>query len=468
MTTMKRIVAVLLAVMLVASIGIFSVSAAGEKLTLDATGDSAAGFTFTVYRVASLADLNTGEYVIEASDDAVVADMATPNQSGAAFLADLKAADESAVGASLGTLSETTMAITEPGVYYVKVTGTPSTVTAKEDSVIVWPEYANNKYTMSNLTVDLSQKVNSGTDNITKFFTDAKAADSKSLGQGDVVNFTLEADVVGSYTEQITKYVIWDKMCPGLTYNQDMKVYYDDSTAEATSDFTITVSDNAENEAYYGGGKVFNITAKDATLSGRTFYSHSKVRVEYSATVNNNATTGVQYNPNKDGLTYNTGSGNDVEKAGREVKVYTYEARAHKLNGDTQAPLKGAKFGLYKGSDKIAEATSDDDGLLVFKASDNDENGVRLAPGDYSLKEIEAPAGYALSTAVTSFTIEDDKSGTTYDNGVYYVADIPNYPTKLPETGGNGTLLFTIIGGCLVLLAGAMFVIIMKKKASSK
>ena len=465
---MKRIVAVLLAVMLVASIGIFSVSAAGEKLTLDATGDSAKGFTFTIYQVAKLTDLNTGEYDVKATDAAVKADMETPNQSGAAFLADLKAADTSKVGTSQGTLSESTKVITEPGIYYVKVTGTPSTVTAKEDSVIVWPEYANNKYTMSNLTVDLSQKVNSGTDNVTKFFTDDKTADSKSLGQGDVVNFTLEADVVGSYEQQITKFVIWDKMCPGLTYNNDMKVYYDDSTTESTSDFTITVSDNNENEAYYGGGKVFNIAAKANTLTGRTFYNHDKVRVEYTATVNNNATTGARYNPNKDGLTYNTGSGSDVEKAGREVKVYTYEARAYKINGENEQPLAGAKFGLYSGTTKIAEGTSAaTTGEIVFK-SGNDTNGIRLAPGEYSIKEIEAPEGFALSTATTSFTIEDDKTDTTYNNGVYYVGNIANYPTKLPETGGNGNTLFVVIGGCLVLLAGAMFVIIMKKRASSK
>lgn len=468
MTTMKRIVAVLLAVMLVASIGLFSVSATSAKLTLDATGDSAAGFTFTIYRVATLEDLTTGEYDIEATDEAVVADMAKPNQAGAAFLADLKAADESKVGTSLGTLSESTMEITDPGIYYVKVTGTPSTVTAKEDSVIVWPQYANDQYTMSDLTVDLSQKVNSGTDNVTKFFTDDKTADSKSLAQGDVVSFTLEADVVGSSTEQLNKFVIWDKMSLGLTYNNDLKVYYDDSTVASTSDFTISAVDNEENEAIYGGGKVITITAKAATLSGTTFYSHDKVRVEYSATVNNSATTGANYNGNKDGLTYNTGSGNDVEKAGREVKVYTYEAYAVKINGDTEAPLQGAKFGLYKGSDKIAEATSGRDGKLVFKASDSDENAIRLAPGSYSLKEIEAPSGYALSTAETSFTIADDKTGQTYENGVCFVGSIANYPTKLPATGGIGNTLFIIIGGCLVLLAGAMFVIIMKKRASSK
>ena len=468
MKSFKRIIAVVLAVMLIASIGIIGASAANEKLTLDATGANAAGFTFSIYRVASLSDLNTGEYDIKATDTAVAADMATPNQSGAAFLAHLKAADESAVGTSLGTLSESTKVITEPGIYYVKVTGTPSTVTAKEDSVIVWPEYSNGKYTMSNLIVDLSQKVSSGTDNVTKFFTDDKTADSKSLSQGDVVNFTLEADVVGSSTEQLTKFVIWDKMSLGLTYNNDMAVYYDDSAIASTSDFTITVTDNAENETTYGGGKVFNITAKDATLSGTTFYSHSKVRVEYSATLNNNATTGALFNANKDGLTYNTGSGNDVEKFGREVKVYTYEARAYKINGDTQAPLAGAKFGLYKGTDKIAEGTSAaQTGEIIFKAA-GDTNGIRLAPGEYSLKEIEAPAGYALSTATTTFTIADDKDGTQYANGVDYVGNIANYPTKLPETGGAGTLMFTIGGIALILAAGVMFVIIMKKRASSK
>lgn len=468
MTTMKRIVAVLLAVMLVASIGIFSVSAAGEKLTLDATGASAKGFTFTIYQVAKLTDLNTGEYDVKATDAAVKADMETPNQSGAAFLADLDAASASTVGTSLGTLTESTKEITEPGIYYVKVTGTPSTVTKKGNSVIVWPEYANNKYTMANMTVDLSQKVNSGTDNITKYFTGEKTVESKSLSQGVTVNFTLEADVVGSVEENISKYVIWDRMCKGLTYNNDMKVYLD--SADKTSLFTITQSAISDSTLYNEGTR-FEIAAKAATLTGTDFYGAEKVTVTYSATVNNDATTGSTYNPNEDGLIYNTGSGNDVEKYGREVKVYTYEARAYKINGENDEPLPGATFELYDSNNTvIAEGTSAaQTGEIVFiKKGTNDKKGIKLAPGDYSIKEKTAPTGYALSTATTTFTIADDKDGTTYDNGVYYVGNIKNFPTKLPETGGNGNTLFVIIGGCLVLLAGAMFVIIMKKRASSK
>ena len=36
----------------------------------------------------------------------------------------------------------------------------------------------------------------------------------------------------------------------------------------------------------------------------------------------------------------------------------------------------------------------------------------------------------------------------------------------MPETGGQGTWMFTLIGAGLILCAGVLFVIIMKKKAA--
>lgn len=464
MTTIKRILAVMLAVMLIASIGIIGASAAGEKLTLSSDKE---GFTYTIYKVATL-DLSTGKYTASGNVDvAVSAAINTPNQSGAAFLTVLDSAAN--VGTPMGTLSEGTKEITAPGIYYAKVTEFPSTTTKKSNSVIVWPEYNNNKYTLSNVTVDLGKKVDSGTDNVTKYFSEdtAQTVTSKSAAQGDVINFTLEADVVGSADQQLSKFVIWDKMSKGLTYNNDAKVYYDSETT-ATTDFDIAATALTDSDAYYNGGTYITATAKAAALSGTAFYSHTKVYVKYSATVNNSAAIGKDYNPNKNGMTYNTGSGSDVDKSGREVKVYTYEVQAIKYDGSKspKVALAGAKFGLFKGGDKIAEGTSAADGKIVFK-SGTDANGLRLAPGEYVVKELAAPNGYALSTVETKVTVNDTKSGTgiTFVNGD---DGIDNYPTKLPETGGMGTMMFTIIGGMLVLLAGAMFVIVMKKRASSK
>lgn len=463
MTTIKRIAAIMLAVLLIASVAVIGASAAGEKLTL--TSDKA-DFTYTIYKVASL-DMTTGKYTPAAGvDAAVVTAVNTVDQSGAAFLAVLDGA--TTPGTQIGTLSTGSFEITDAGIYYAKVTAFPSTTTKKLNSVIVWPEYKDNKYTLSNETIDLGTKISQGTDNVTKCFTENSTASAVSAAQGESIGFTLEADVVGSADEKIEKFVIWDKLSKGLTYNNDAKVYYDDSTVESTSDFTITVADNTETDAYYNGGKYITVTAKEATLSGRTFYSHEKVRVEYTATLNNAATIGSAYNPNKDGLTYNTGSGDDVEKAGAEVKVYTYEIQAVKYDGskNPKTALPGATFGLYKGADKIAEGTSAADGKVVFK-SGSDANGLRLKEGTYTVKELTAPSGYALSTAEISVTISDTRAGdgVTFANGT---AGIDNYPTKLPETGGMGTMMFTIIGGCLVLLAGVMFVIIMKKRSSSK
>lgn len=465
MKTMKRIVAVFLAVMLIAAIGVVGASAAGEKLTLTLSESRAEGFSFNIYKVASL-DTTTGKYTpVNGLASSVVSAIGTAN---ATLLDKLDAAAAGTYGTLVGELAYNgTLEITEPGIYYAKVNATPDNTTLMNNGVIVWPQAdGDGNYTLANATQDLSPKVNSGTDNITKAFDDGSK--EKAIGEGDVVKFVLTADVVGSTDQKATEYVIWDKMSPGLTYNGDMKVYYDDSTTESTGDFTIAVTDNNENDAHYGGGKYFTITAKAATLSGNGFYSHNKVRVEYSATLNNSAKVSPDYNPNKDGLTYNTGNG-QVNKNGDEVKVYTYLLKIKKTIGDTTNGLNGPTFDLKKGNTVIASGVAQKvdnvDGIVEFYVA-GDTTPVKLAPGSYTVVETSTIAGYGLNSNPYTVTIADTRANTS--TTIAPAISVPNYPTKLPETGGMGTMMFTIIGGCLVLAAGVMFVIIMKKKSSSK
>ena len=482
---MKKSIYAILSLMLVLMLSVAmipAVSAAGESLTIKNENED---FSFEIYQIATIStdDLATGKYTCPAGLAAAAKTAVnTANQSGADFLAALDAIETigitpvATVSGKTGTGYETTYTTTTAGIYYARVKDQPAGNVAKvSNSVIVWPTYVRGSWDYTDNNVDLATKV--GTDNVTKSFSDT-TADSKAAGQGDTIQFTLKADVVGSATDKATKYQIWDKMSPGLEYvANSAHVFYDGTTTSADNDFEVKVEKNNSNEAKYGNGTIFTFSAKAATLANESsaYYSAKEVYVTYSATVLNTAGIGSNYNPNKDGLIYKLASSTaDVERDGREVKVYTYTATATKIDasatakatGGANVPLAGAVIGLYKDGTEIARGTSAADGTVVFK-NGTDENSIRLAPGSYVVKEITAPNGYALSTVEYPLTITDNAAARSGE-GVFSLdgnAVIENFATKLPETGGQGTLMFTIIGAALILCAGTLFVLIMKKKS---
>lgn len=518
MKIVKRIVAVVLAVMLIAAMGVVSASAANElKFSMNSTNPTLTkGFTYTIYRVATLSDKATGAYSFESGVDAAV--KAAVNKSEAeltdantTLLKELDKAAEAGktVGTQIATLSVaanaqdnttvTTDAITTEGIYYARVTAFPDTKTQMSNTVAVWPRYTAGAWTYEN-TIDLGKKVNSGTENVTKYFTDeAKTVTEKDLGLGDTASFTLEADVVGSASEQVDGYVVWDKMCKGLTFDAaSLKVYFDEATAanlvydaaDATKNkgfFTVASTEfKADNTNYiaekgdaeYVGGTYITVSATEGAYSGvlkdgsKGFYDHSKVIVTYSATLNKNAKVVSDSNPNKDGMIYSR-NGSEKPVYGPELKVFTYSAALYKYDGSktTKAPLQGAQFNLYKAADTqhpIATGTSDQNGLVVFKATGAaaSDPAIQLNVGNYVVTEEVAPAGYVKLSAPISFSIESNHTANatvTYINGT---DGVKNFPAAIPQTGGAGTMLFTVIGGVLVLLAGAMFIVMMRKRSA--
>ncbi len=457
-----------------------------------------ADFSFKIYQIATIteADLATGKYTFP---DGINADVKsavnTAGQNGAQFLAALDAITNlgidpvATVSGKSGDAYVQEYETDTKGIYYARVFDQPDGNVAKvSNSVIVWPEYKNGSWDDSALTVDLAKKV--GTDKISKAFSDTTDA-AKEAKEGQIISFTLKADIVGSETDLATKYEIWDKMCPGLEYvAKSAHIFYDGTTTSADADFVSYGEEKAEiktnvtdTDAKYNKGTTFSFRAKADVLADSTseYYKHSQVFITYSAVVLNTAGIGKDYNPNKDGLVYRLASSTgDVTRDGDEVKVYTYAAQAVKIDASAtakatdgnQVPLKGAVVGLYiknatnNALTEIARGTSDDNGLVVFtEGGDTAKNALRLAPGSYVVKEISAPEGYALSTVEYPLTVTADHTG----NGVFDLdnnAVIENFATKLPETGGQGTLMFTLIGAGLILCAGVLFVIIMKKKAT--
>ena len=116
----------------------------------------------------------------------------------------------------------------------------------------------------------------------------------------------------------------------------------------------------------------------------------------------------------------------------------------------------------------------------------------KLTIGDYKLKELSAPAGYKKFdevafniaspltnnefTGTYSATNGDTEGKVIKDKTITYVgnegqleATILNPKAdELPATGGIGTVLFTAGGISIVLIAGALFVMYMKKRNSEE
>ena len=105
------------------------------------------------------------------------------------------------------------------------------------------------------------------------------------------------------------------------------------------------------------------------------------------------------------------------------------------------------------------------------------EDGIKLThlpDGSYELTEITAPAGYNLLTQKIRFTITDGKlQETTRDNidGVVAFGEdgktVTIYNTagiELPETGGMGTLMTTMSGMALMLIALGYLILVKRRE----
>lgn len=110
----------------------------------------------------------------------------------------------------------------------------------------------------------------------------------------------------------------------------------------------------------------------------------------------------------------------------------------------------------YTWVEKIEDATK-------FTSNDQGQFEVKgLEYGDYRAVETKAPAGYALPTNGGNFTFNIAKGTYTGAGTIDYVADsakkdamqITNNDVTIPQTGGMGTVLFTVVG--IGLMAGAV------------
>lgn len=303
---------------------------------------------------------------------------------------------------------------------------------------------------------------------------------------GKMLTFKLTADVpdVSEYTAY--QFTFKDTLSKGLTFGEFTKVAIDDQELSADTDY------KAEADTPDQGTKATSISVKFGTQSGAIYDAKNlftgkagkKIVVEYTAYINADAIVGdpilnsatVDYSTNPDGTGVKT-SNPDV------THQYTFGFQLKKTD-DAGALLAGAEFELrheeqgaaiklVKGGDGAYHPKTDVDGDFVEKVATDDTGIIKfkgLAAGTYYLVETKAPEGFNKLAKPIKITIDD----TTFDvnapswtvtmtgggtgtgtEGTYPEIEVQNNKgALLPETGGMGTVIFTVAG--IAIIAGGI------------
>ncbi|MCI9485381.1 MAG: isopeptide-forming domain-containing fimbrial protein [Lachnospiraceae bacterium] len=237
------------------------------------------------------------------------------------------------------------------------------------------------------------------------------------------------------------------------------------------------------------------------------------VEVVYTAVLNEKAdvkTTESSWNftdnKNTVGLTYSNnpkwdGSGEpDTGKTTEDtVWVFTYMVKNQKItHGDPlegyddrweEKPLEGVGFGLYEEDGETEIPLIYDQELSAYRPvigdetaeeMESDEKGnfhvAGLDAGTYVLKETKVPDGYNACDPITVVIgaghgeASDGASASVNitlkqgDTQTSQVKILNLRGSLLPGTGGIGTTIFYLVGGCLVVGAGAL--LILKRRMS--
>lgn len=386
----------------------------------------------------------------------------------------------------------------EDGIYYFKATKLPvDAESITKNSVFVIPaEKADGK---DYCEFDVTSKVKMlGEVDIHKTIQvsdgqgSTREVSSTTSGHDEFVIFKLKADVTGSNENPLTKYMIADRMSTNL----DATNYHIDSVNLVKADGTYVQLNSDEykilrdtrTDAELAGTSKYSFIVSLANVlnpaawskNGSTFYDFARVEVIYTSRLIAGAKSGVPEN-NRDDLFYSNVNVStdkiettDSKEDGDDVTVVGYKLSLLKVDSDNK-PLKGAEFQLYNdraGNDPVlagknsnipVKAVSGDDGIAVFYLCNTDgslstNEFLSAASRTYYAKETKAPEGYNPITQLAQIDV----------NGVGTVNSptVVNTKTMLPETGGAGTMMFTLIGAGLMIVAGVLFVVVYKKRSA--
>lgn len=303
---------------------------------------------------------------------------------------------------------------------------------------------------------------------------------------GDKIPFKLEGTVPADYDAEYTSYyfAFHDEEEAGLTFNpESVKVYVGDAEIKTGFEVKTTTDDGCSFEVVFSNLKT--ITSVEAG---------SKIRVEYTSTLNDKAVIGGDGNLNKAQLEY---SNNPRDTSSKDktvwdnVVVFTYQVVVNKYANSVgeNNKLGGAEFTLTK---KLKDGKTKD--IAVVKSPDGKQFTFKgLDDGEYTLTETVTPEGYNTIDPITfnvtanheitwdgtgnRDTLLKSLTGNKVTGEITFaenakvngslVTDIINKSgTVLPSTGGMGTTVFYVVGGGL--MAVAVVLLVTKKRMENK
>ena len=420
------------------------------------------------------------------------------------------AADANSAAVAAGAFSTT---LSGPQGYYLIVQTTAANDAGKTMSAVIVNTAGQAGVTVSPKkdTVTVSKKVQENMDGVNNPASEDNWGTAADYNIGDYVKFQLTGSLPTDYADYTSyEYTFHDTADQGLTFVNDtthpVKVYAvnDNNKVELKQD-TLTGYQVLTSDI---NGETFNVKFADlkkaqAETTGDTvnITSSTQIVVEYYAQLNENAVLGSNGNQNKVYLQfsnnkYGEGTGKTEE---HKVTVFTFKlevTKYGKTDSDKEA-LNGAGFTLYKAT-KVNPADSDyaKVGDEVQHTNGNVFDFTGLDSGYYKIVETTTPKGYntidPITFTVTATYNSADEPGTLTDltvtdvkvGGVASaeqtftvnrgtgeagtaqiktdVVDIPG--SKLPSTGGMGTVLLYVAGIAVFVLAGATLVMALRRR----
>ena len=293
-------------------------------------------------------------------------------------------------------------------------------------------------------------------------------SNNTTVKNGDVVDYTISVDIPNYSTYTKHSFQIVDNMSAGLRFiAESVKISIANKPLDSDK-YTMTHSTDATGKTTI----TFDFGNINETFAG---YIGAKIFIQYAATVNVDG-----FNLGKHEITNDVEVlENDVTIKGDGTTLNSYGITINKVN-EYEDALKGVVFQIYSG-EKIADVIKDIPKYLYFilnggiyyyseegavgatnELVTNEEGKIQIFGLDndtYWLVEKENPLpGYNKLVGSTEVAIENKNGEATVVNKT---------GIEVPETGGIGTLAFTICGLAMIVGVGTIIVISKKRRSNS-